>query len=143
VLHTVSAVADRGQERSVECQDRLDPYLTNAWSPEYAPSWITSCIYPLMVEVNTVLIFIYGAEPFLRSHQLCSYSRTSQHFMEPGCSLPLSQEPCTGLYTEPDQSDPYHPISLRVLEHRGSDGTEVALNQQANIHFFMERECES
>jgi hypothetical protein len=26
----------------------------------------------------------HGAEPFLRSFQLCSYSRTSQHFMEPG-----------------------------------------------------------
>jgi hypothetical protein len=25
----------------------------------------------------------HGAEPFLRSRQLCSYSRTSQHFMEP------------------------------------------------------------
>jgi hypothetical protein len=27
--------------------------------------------------------FIHGAEAFLRSRQLCSYSRTSQHFMEP------------------------------------------------------------
>jgi hypothetical protein len=26
----------------------------------------------------------HGAEPFLRSRQLCSCSRTSQHFMEPG-----------------------------------------------------------
>jgi hypothetical protein len=25
----------------------------------------------------------HGAEPFLRRCQLCSYSRTSQHFMEP------------------------------------------------------------
>jgi hypothetical protein len=25
----------------------------------------------------------HGAVPFLRSGQLCSYSRTSQHFMEP------------------------------------------------------------
>jgi hypothetical protein len=30
----------------------------------------------------------HGAEPFLRSRQLCSYSRTSQHFMEPGGSSP-------------------------------------------------------
>jgi hypothetical protein len=35
----------------------------------------------------------HGAEPFLGSCQLCSYSRTSQHFMEPGGSLPCSQEP--------------------------------------------------
>jgi hypothetical protein len=42
--------------------------------------------------------------------QLCSYSRTSQHFMEPEGSLPSSQEPSTGPYPEPDQSNPYHPI---------------------------------
>jgi hypothetical protein len=35
----------------------------------------------------------HGAEPFLRSRQLCSYSRTSQHFMEPEGSLLCSQEP--------------------------------------------------
>jgi hypothetical protein len=28
-----------------------------------------------------------GVEPFLRSCQLCSYSTTSQHFMEPGSSV--------------------------------------------------------
>jgi hypothetical protein len=32
----------------------------------------------------------YGAEPFLRSRQLCSYSRTSQHFMKPIGPLPCS-----------------------------------------------------
>jgi hypothetical protein len=47
---------------------------------------------------------IHGAERFLRSCQLCSYSRTSQHFMEPGGSLPCSQKPSTGPYPEPDQS---------------------------------------
>jgi hypothetical protein len=53
----------------------------------------------------------YGAEPFLRSRQLGSHSRTSQHFMEPEgsllCSSPL---PFTGPYPEPDRSSPYHPI---------------------------------
>jgi hypothetical protein len=30
--------------------------------------------------------------------------------MEPEGSLPCSQEPSTGPYSEPDQSNPYHPI---------------------------------
>jgi hypothetical protein len=38
----------------------------------------------------------HGAEPFLTSRQLCSYSRTFQHFMEPEGSVPCSQEPSTG-----------------------------------------------
>jgi hypothetical protein len=52
----------------------------------------------------------HGAEPFLRSCQLRSHSRTSQRFMEPEGSLPRSQEPFTGLYPEPDQSNLYRPI---------------------------------
>jgi hypothetical protein len=52
----------------------------------------------------------HGAEPFWRSCQFCSYSRTSQHFMEPGGSSPRSHEPSTGPYPEPDRSNPYHPI---------------------------------
>jgi hypothetical protein len=35
----------------------------------------------------------HGAEPFLRSCKLCSYSRTSQHCMEPEGLLPCSHEP--------------------------------------------------
>jgi hypothetical protein len=52
----------------------------------------------------------HGAEAFLRSCQLCSHSRTSQHFMEPEGSLPRSQEPSTDPYPVPDRSNPYHPI---------------------------------
>jgi hypothetical protein len=52
----------------------------------------------------------YAVEPFLRSRQLCSYSRTSQHFMEPKGSLPCSQEPSTGPYPDRDQSNTYYPI---------------------------------
>jgi hypothetical protein len=50
------------------------------------------------------------AEPFSRSRQLCSYSRTSQHFMEPECSLPCSQEPSSRPYPEPNKSNQYHTI---------------------------------
>jgi hypothetical protein len=52
----------------------------------------------------------HRAEPFSRSRWLCSYSGTSQHFMEPKGSLPWSQEPSTGPYPNPDQSNPRHLI---------------------------------
>jgi hypothetical protein len=38
--------------------------------------------------VKTKINQFNGAKPFLRSRQLCSYSRTSQHSMEPEDSLP-------------------------------------------------------
>jgi hypothetical protein len=56
----------------------------------------------------------HGVEPFLRSSQFCSYSKTSQHFMEPKGSLPCSQEPSIGPYPEPDQSNPYQPMLLSL-----------------------------
>jgi hypothetical protein len=74
-------------------------------------------LYPLIIlslhEVQSKLLthsLTYGTEPFLRSCQLCRYSTTSQHFMEPEGSLPCSQELSTGPYSDPDQSSPYHPI---------------------------------
>jgi hypothetical protein len=39
-------------------------------------------------------------------------SRTSHHFMEPEGSIPRSQEPSTGLYPEPYQSNPATDILL-------------------------------
>jgi hypothetical protein len=51
----------------------------------------------------------------LRSRQLCSNPRTSQHFMEPEGSLPCSQEPSTGPYPEAGRSSPYHLITILIL----------------------------
>jgi hypothetical protein len=71
------------------------------------------------LEILTVMhhLLTYRAEPFLRSHQLCSCSRT-QHFMEPEGSLLCSQEPSTGPYPKPYRFSlyvPSHPISLRSI----------------------------
>jgi hypothetical protein len=66
---------------------------------------------------HTSYLLTYGAEPFLRSCQLCSYSGTSRHFKEPDGSLPCSQEPSTGTYPAPDRSSP-HPIYHTSLEHK-------------------------
>jgi hypothetical protein len=56
----------------------------------------------------------HGAEPLFRSRQLYIYSRTSQHLMEHEGSLPLSQEPSTGPYPEPDRSSPLGPILFKI-----------------------------
>jgi hypothetical protein len=50
---------------------------------------------PVGTEHLLTWVLTHGAEPFLRSRQLCSHSRTSQHFTEPEGSTPCSQEPST------------------------------------------------
>jgi hypothetical protein len=51
-----------------------------------------------LIEFINTYLPTYGAEPFLRTCLLCSYSRASQHFMEPKGSSLCSQEPSTGSY---------------------------------------------
>jgi hypothetical protein len=68
-------------------------------------------IFCLIVRCHSLT---HEAEPFLRSYQLCSYSSTSQHFMEPEGSLRCSREPSTSPYTEPYRSSPYHPILSKI-----------------------------
>jgi hypothetical protein len=83
-------------------QNHPDLLLTNILNSAYRSA--------VHVWKNAPHSLTHGAEPFLRSCQLCSYSRTSQHFMEPGGSTPRSHKPSTGPYPEPDRSNSYHPI---------------------------------
>jgi hypothetical protein len=84
-------------------------------------SFIGSC--KIRSPSSYTLTKLHGAEPFLTSRQLCSYSRTSQHFMKPEGSLPCLQEPSTGPYPQPDQSSTYHPILSKI--HFNSPPTYV------------------
>jgi hypothetical protein len=73
----------------------LDPTPTE-YEAEVLPSW-------MWCSVCCCNSLIHGAAPFLRSRQLCSYSRTSQHFMEPEGSWSLS-------WARSNQSIPVHTI---------------------------------
>jgi hypothetical protein len=67
-------------------------------------------ISPYFFYIYFISPLTHGAEPFFRSRQFCSYSRTSQRFMEPKGSSPCSRQPSNSPYPDPDQSNPYHPI---------------------------------
>jgi hypothetical protein len=79
---------------------------------------MTGFLSPSRHMFGCLLKHTHGAEPFLRSNQLCSHSRTSQHFTEPEGLITCSQELSTGPYPEPYQSNPSHPISLRSILKR-------------------------
>jgi hypothetical protein len=93
------------------------------------------------VSVNTYLrlhshSLTHGAEPLLRSRQLSSHSRTSQHFMEPESSLPCSQEPCTCSYSEPRQSNPYIPSYLSKI-HLNIVHPPTSWSSQWSLSFWL------
>jgi hypothetical protein len=64
-------------------QVKLSLCFTN-YALRHEEVWGSGCILTYLLT--------YGAQPFLRSCQLCTYSRTPQHFMEPEGSLPCSPE---------------------------------------------------
>jgi hypothetical protein len=82
------------------CCDRKSPSLTLLLCHSATISFITSLTHSLN----------HGAEPFLRSRQLCSHSGNSQRLMEPESSLPCSKDTSVSPYHEPHQSNPYHHI---------------------------------
>jgi hypothetical protein len=55
---------------------------------------------------------IHGAEPFLRSRQLCSYPRTSYHFMEPEGSYQISPIHTIPSYLSKIHFNIVHPLRL-------------------------------
>jgi hypothetical protein len=86
--------------------------VTDETSPSQFALCFASCMRSCCI-FNFFLVYhslTHEAEPFLRSCQLCSYSRTSQHIMELGGSSPHSHKPSTGHYPGPDRSNPHHPI---------------------------------
>jgi hypothetical protein len=71
---------------------------------------LISIVMSLSLFTDIQPLCLHGAEPFLRSRQLCSHSGTFQHFMEPEGSIHCSQEPSAGPYPEPYQSNSHHHI---------------------------------
>jgi hypothetical protein len=53
--------------------------------------------------------WLHRAEPFMRSHQLCSHTIITRHVIVTKGLLPCSQELCISPYSEPDKSSWYHP----------------------------------
>jgi hypothetical protein len=69
------------------------------------------------------ILFLSEIEPRILGRPARGHYEISKHFVEPEGSIPCSQEPTAGSYTEPTQSIPYHFLSLvtttwRVLRVR-------------------------
>jgi hypothetical protein len=101
---------------SVHHEKRLQHQVTGH-QYAYLPHCLKLEHVQLLVRHLLAYLLTHGAEPFRRSRQFCSYSRISQHFMEPEGSLSCSQEPSTSIYPEPYQSNPYNPIHFILSTH--------------------------
>jgi hypothetical protein len=55
-----------------------------------------------VVTLISLTNYLHGGPSVFTSRQLCSYSKNSQHSMEPEILLLCSQEPATGSYPKPD-----------------------------------------
>jgi len=94
-------------------------------SPPSSAAVIEECIYtsthPLghtgPVTGSFYLYLLHGAESFLRSLLVFSWSRNAPHFMGPEGSLPHSQEPAPRPYPEPARSSSYTPIMYNAVRH--------------------------
>jgi hypothetical protein len=95
----------------------LFPYCTLGRNED--ANYCVNVTLVLVLYIRAPQSLTHGAEPFLTSRQLCSYSRTSPHSMEHEGSLPCSQEPSTGPYPETDQFNPYHLTHLRLGLYSG------------------------
>jgi hypothetical protein len=94
---------------------------------------VQDLIHIIKFEHNSTYL-TYGADPFLRSCQLCSHSRTSQHFMEPEGSLWCSQELSTAPYPEPDRSSPL----LRSFIQEICPGPRLLMSFRNKLTFYGE-----
>jgi hypothetical protein len=82
----------------------------------------------------------HEAEPFLRSCQLCSHSRTSQRFMEPEGPLPCSQEPL--LVPILSQINPIHPIPSYLSKiHFNIVHPPTSWSSQWSLSFWISHQC--
>jgi hypothetical protein len=95
-------------------------YIWAYWNIIFTPKFVVSylsrqvkqamwCHFALVTNQH------HGAEPALRSRQLCSYLRISQEIMEPESSLPCSQESWSLTWARSIQSIPPHLSSLTSI----------------------------
>jgi hypothetical protein len=72
---------------TVSCKFNADKIYTSVTQA------LTLCQQELSNVKNYNTLLTHGAEPFLRSQQMCSHSRTSQHFIKPEVQYRVHKSP--------------------------------------------------